>query len=141
MLSFTTHPDAHQIRPTGSKPHLFHLKPPTMTNILHRITKSDTKTNENTGVKPYIINSTVFYQIRARSYISIGARSVVTTWLSFAVGVDTLEIFMMFLIKTAFLANISCELFIAHSTIPCTIVLISLSFFSLCIRKGSLREY
>jgi hypothetical protein len=56
------------------------------------------KNNENTALKSYIKNAAVFNQIRTHYYIIIGARSVVTTRLWFAVGVDTLKIIMNFII-------------------------------------------
>jgi hypothetical protein len=44
------------------------------------------KNYENTGLKSYITNSAVLNQIKTSYYISLlGARSVVTTRLSFAV--------------------------------------------------------
>jgi hypothetical protein len=43
----------------------------------------------------------VFNQIRTRSYISIGARSVATTRLSFALGVDAPNTIMNFIIIKA----------------------------------------
>lgn len=58
---------------------------------------------ENKGLKAYITSSAVFNQIRTRSYINIGSRSVFTTRLSFAIGLEALGIIMNIIIITLLL--------------------------------------
>jgi hypothetical protein len=96
-LSSTTPPAAHLIILTGSI--LCHHKI-TYNNLTYQQYNNDSKHKnyENTGLKPYITNSVVFTQIRTHSYTIIGAMSVVTTRISFAVGVDAFKIIMNFII-------------------------------------------
>jgi hypothetical protein len=96
-LSSTKHLDTHLILLLGSKPIIANFTPHTTINT-KQDKNSDTNTNKNTGLKSYITNSMVLYQTRTHFCISIGARSVVTTRLLFAVGVDALKIIMNFII-------------------------------------------
>jgi hypothetical protein len=67
---------------------------------------------ENTGLKSYTMNSAVFNKIRTHSNANIGARSVITTRLSFVIGVDALKIIMNFIIiikqKKAWYCHMKC---------------------------------
>jgi hypothetical protein len=84
----------HSDTPTGSQP-----CPVKQDNKVRQ-----NKINENIDLNSYVTNSTVFNRIKTRSYISIGAMNVVTTRLSFDVGIDALQIIMNFIIILSVMA-------------------------------------